>query len=107
MKLFRKALLFFIGAILFQSVLTFLLVTNITRRTNLDDAERELGEESSILYESFNSWKRQIWVSLIDIADTRGLSLRDVEDLGRSLREIRLSTKVDALVLKADRKSVV
>jgi signal transduction histidine kinase len=101
MKLFRKALLFFIGAILFQSVLTFLLVTNITRRTNLDDAERELGEESSILYESFNSWKRQIWVSLIDIADTRGLSLRDVEDLGRSLREIRLSTKVDALVLKA------
>jgi signal transduction histidine kinase len=100
MKLFRKTLLFFIGAILFQSVLTILLVTNITRRTNLDDAQRELEEESTILYDSFNSWKRQIWASLIDFSVLHPPSSLSWDELARSLREIRVATSVDALVLK-------
>ena len=64
MKLFRKTLLFFIGVIVFQSTLTILLITNVARRANLADAQRELEDEASVLYDGFNSWKRQIWKSL-------------------------------------------
>ena len=74
MKLFHKTLLFFIGVIAFQSILTILLITNVTGRANLADARRELDDEASILYDGFNSWKRQIWKSLIGIGNDRRLS---------------------------------
>ncbi len=101
MKLFRKTLLFFIGVIVFQSALTILLITNVTRRANLDDARRELEEEASVLYDGFNSWKRQIWKSLIDIANDPGLPRPGTEERERSLKELLLVTKVDALALKS------
>ncbi|MGA2615560.1 MAG: ATP-binding protein [Spirochaetia bacterium] len=94
MRLFRKTLLFFIGVIVFQSALTIPLITNLVHRINLSEAQLELEGESTILYDSFNSWKRQIWISLIQIGQ---------HDTGRSfssLRELLLSTKVDAIVLK-------
>ena len=69
MKLFTKTLLFFVGVIVFQSVLSVLLITNVTRRANLADAGSELEDEASILSDGFNSWKRQIWISLIGITN--------------------------------------
>ena len=100
MKLFTKTLLFFIGVIVFQSALTILLITNVTRRANLSDAQKELEDEAAILYDSFNSWKRQIWISLISIRNDRGLARQPFDERERSLREKRLSTKVDALILE-------
>ena len=100
MKLFTKTLLFFIGVIVFQSALTILLITNVTRRANLSDAQKELEDEASILYDGFNSWKRQIWISLISIHNDRELARQPFDERERSLREKRLSTKVDALVLE-------
>ena len=67
MRLFRKTLLFFIGVIVFQSALTIPLITNLIHRINVSEAQAELEAESGILYDSFNSWKRQIWISLIQI----------------------------------------
>ncbi len=94
MRLFRKTLLFFIGVIVFQSALTIPLITNLIHRINVSEAQAELEAESGILYDSFNSWKRQIWISLIQIGrDGMGRS-------ARSLREMLLTTKVDAIVLK-------
>ncbi len=91
MRLFRKTLLFFIGVIVFQSALTIPLITNLVHRINLSEAQLELEGESTILYDSFNSWKRQIWMSLIQHGTGTDLN---------SLRELLLSTKVDAIVLK-------
>jgi len=101
MKLFRKTLLFFIGVIFFQSGLTILLITNVARRANLADAQRELEDEASVLYDGFNTWKRQIWKSLIDIANERGLPGQVTEERERSLKELLLVTKVDALAVKS------
>jgi signal transduction histidine kinase len=101
MKLFRKTLLFFIGVIFFQSALTILLITNVARRANLGDAQRELEDEASVLYDGFNSWKRQIWKSLIDIANERGLPGQGTDQRERSLKELLLVTKVDALAVKS------
>jgi len=108
MRLFRKTLLFFIGVIVFQSALTIPLITNLIHRINLSEAQRELDDESSILYDSFNSWKRQIWISLIEISrgSTAGspgsaaVASSSPDVVSRSLRELLLSTKVDVIVLK-------
>jgi signal transduction histidine kinase len=101
MKLFRKTLLFFIGVIVFQSALTILLITNVARRANLADAQRELEDEASVLYDGFNSWKRQIWKSLIDIANEHELPGQGTDERERSLKELLLVAKVDALAMKS------
>jgi signal transduction histidine kinase len=100
MKLYRKTILFFIGVIAFQSILTIFLITNFTRRANLADAQKELEDEASVLYEGFNAWKRQIWISLVSIADDTQLPRQIARDRERSLRELLLVWKVDALGLK-------
>ncbi|HEY9594972.1 MAG TPA: ATP-binding protein [Spirochaetia bacterium] len=106
MKLFRKTLLFFIGVIAFQAALTILLVTNVTRRANLSDAQKELEDEAGVLYDGFNSWKRQIWKSLIEIRGDHAIADRSLADIDHSLKELLLGTKVDALALKGPGGSV-
>jgi len=108
MKLFTKTLLFFIGVIAFQSALTILLITNVTRRANLADARRELEDEASILYDSFNSWKRQIWNSLIGIQNDRRLARvlathhghQPEEDFTGYLKEVLFVSKIDYFILR-------
>ena len=107
MTLFRKTLLFFVGVIAFQAVLTILLVTNVTRRANLSDARREIEEEATILYDGYNAWKRQMWISLVgagsDAPLSRAVALHPVP----SLKERLLESKVDALVVRRERVGVV
>jgi PAS domain S-box-containing protein len=100
MTLFRKTLLFFIGVIAFQSALCILLVTNVTRGANLADARRELEEEATILYDGFNAWKRQMWISLIGAANDRTFARSIAEHPGLSLKELLLETKMDALFVR-------
>jgi len=73
MKLFTKTLFFFVGVIVVQAVLSVLLVTNVTRRADRAEAGQELEGEATILSDSFNSWKRQIWISLIGITKDQRL----------------------------------
>ncbi len=112
MKLFTKTLLFFIGVIAFGSALTILVITDLTRRTNLNDARRELTEEAAIIYDSFNSWKRQIWISLIGIGADRRLARvlaasqgrPPREDFAGSLQEFIFVSKIDTLILRDPRR---
>lgn len=107
MKLFVKTLLFFIGVIAFQAALTILFLTAVTERTNLEEARQELGYEASILYDSFNSWKRQIWMSLIAIQNDERLAqflassrgYLPEEDVSASLKEFLVVSKIDHLLL--------
>jgi signal transduction histidine kinase len=107
MKLFSKTLLFFIGVIVFQAILAVFLTSNITGRANLADARGELEKEASILYDSFNSWKRQIWMSLIGISNDRDLARALAAFRGRppeqgftgALGEFFLVSKIDCLIL--------
>jgi len=107
MKLFVKTLLFFIGVIAFQAALTILFLTEVTERTNLEEARQELAYEASILYDSFNSWKRQIWMSLIAIQNDERLArflassrgYLPEEDVSASLKEFLVVSKIDHLLL--------
>ena len=103
MKLYRKTVLFFVGVIAFQSVLTILLITYFTSRANLADAQKELEDESAVLYEGLNAWKRQLWISLITITNDRQLPRQFRRDPERSLRELLLLSKADALAIKEPR----
>ncbi len=67
MKLFTKTLLFFIALIIFQAVLTLTIITNIVKKNNMEDAKAELANEAAMVYEGYNSWKRNIWKKLISL----------------------------------------
>jgi nitrogen-specific signal transduction histidine kinase len=107
MKLFTKTLLFFVGVIAVQAVLCVLIVTNVTRRTDLADAGRELEGEATILADGFYSWKRQIWVSLIGITNEKRLGALLAAAHGRPTQEILtgalkgfvFTSKVDIMVV--------
>jgi signal transduction histidine kinase len=106
MRLFPRTLLFFIGVIAFQSVLTILVITNQTGRSNLDDAARDLEAESTVLWDTFHAWKRQIWISL-EVGSDRSigqlLAGPPGAELDRWLRERLLASKVDTIVLRGPR----
>jgi len=107
MKLFTKTLLFFVGVIAVQAVLSVLLVTNVTRRADLAEAGLELEGEATILADSFNSWKRQIWISLIGFTKDQRLGALLAASRGRPTQEALMGalkgyvfiSKVDLLVV--------
>ena len=108
MKLFTRSWLFFISVIVFQSGLTILLITNISKRSNLEDAGNELRQEAKIVSENYNSWKRSIWKSLNAIPKTSQFSelLEGAQEhvfagrLQELLRERLYASGIDAFVLK-------
>lgn len=65
MKIFTKTLLFFIGLILLEAVLSISIITNIVKKNFMYNAKLELGFEAAMVYENYNSWKRNIWKKLI------------------------------------------
>ncbi len=67
MKLFTKTLLFFITLIIFQAVLTLTIITNIVKKNDMEHAKAELANEAGMVYEGYNSWKRNIWKKLISL----------------------------------------
>jgi nitrogen-specific signal transduction histidine kinase len=107
MKLFTKTLLFFVGVIAVQAVLSVLLVTNVTRRADLSEAGQELEGEATILADSFNSWKRQIWISLIGFTRDQRLGVLLSASRGRPTQEVLMGalkgfvfiSKIDLLVV--------
>ncbi len=106
MTFFRKTLAFFVGAIAFQSVLTVVLVTNATRGANLADARRTLESEAVALYDSFNDWKRQLWISLIAAMNDGELARAVARGPSVPLKERLLETKADAVFIRRSAGSV-
>ncbi|PIE35536.1 hypothetical protein CSA56_03790 [candidate division KSB3 bacterium] len=108
MRFFTRSVLFFISVIVFQSSLTIILITNISKRSNLEDAEKELKQEAKIVFENYNSWKRGLWKSLNGIpGDPQFFELLEkhqesffAKSLKNFLRENFSASGVDAFVLK-------
>lgn len=109
MKLFTKTFLFFISIIIIQSNLTFFIITNIIKKNNQEDAKKELTEEASFVYESFNAWKRNLWIDLIRLREDGRLkrmllSLDGIstnKQLFSYIRETVLVGGIDCMVIKS------
>ncbi len=71
MKFFTKTLLFFIWLIILEAILTLTLITKIISNNNYEDSRVELQNEISLIYDSHNSWKRKLWISLIEIKNNK------------------------------------
>jgi PAS domain S-box-containing protein len=103
-KLFTRTLLFFACVIGLQALLAIFAITSLTGRANLADARRDLGRESTILFDSLHAWKRQFWISINGIVADRRLadlrSARPAERRDQYLRELMLASKADAVVLR-------
>ncbi|MGQ9616816.1 MAG: ATP-binding protein [Spirochaetota bacterium] len=111
MKLFTKTFFFFMSIIILQSSLTVLFITNFIKKNNIEDAKKELANESMLVYENFNSWKRNIWMSLIHMRDDRVLrrrlenyeSLISKSDIISYLHEKLPIYNFDYLVIKSNK----
>ncbi|MBI9101228.1 MAG: HAMP domain-containing protein [Spirochaetales bacterium] len=104
MKLYTKTLLLIIILIISQAALTAGLVIRITSANNTEDARLELERESSLVIDSFNSWKRHLWKQLIRINEfmaERELATVKEADISTLL----LSTNVDAVIVKTQGES--
>jgi signal transduction histidine kinase len=111
MKLFTKTFLFFISIIIIQSSLAFFIITNIIKKNNQEDAQKELTEEATLVYESFNAWKRNLWIDLIKLREDGRLKrmllnldgISSNKQLFSYLRETVLVGGIDCMVIKSTR----
>jgi len=108
MKLFTKTFLFFISIIIIQSNLAFFIITNIIKKNNEEDAKKELTEEAYIVYESYNAWKRSLWINLITLREDEQLKriLRDLDVYSRKqlfsyIKENFLTGGIDCVVIRS------
>jgi len=115
MKLFNKTILFFIVIIIIQAYLTGLILTQFIKNQNDHDAKEELKEEASIVYDSYNSWKRNIWINLIALKNDKKLSellekYNNISeksylpfDIERVIKDKLLPSGIDCVVVKNER----
>lgn len=111
MKLSIRALLFFIGVVIFQSALTIMLVTGIITRSNENDVRVELAVESGAVYEEYNSWLRTLWKTTIrinkdrhytELMESPGMTFKDA-DFDNWFEEIQLLSDVDFIIMRLKR----
>ncbi|HAK44325.1 MAG TPA: hypothetical protein DCO79_00150 [Spirochaeta sp.] len=108
MKLSIRALLFFIGVVVFQSALTIMLVTGIITRSNENDVRVELSMESGAVYEEYNSWLRTLWKTTIRINnDNQYIKLIEDHQMKFSktefdawFKEIQLLSDIDSIIMR-------
>ncbi len=68
MKLYARTLLIIIGLILFQSFLTFILVTNSIKTVNENDYTKELRNETAATLDTFYETKQLLWEGLLKMS---------------------------------------
>jgi len=98
MRLFARTLLFFLGAITIQAVLTAGLIIGLVSRNNQNAARAELSEESTLIYENYNNWVRSIWKMSVRInQDSELMELsQDADDRAGEIRLVnRLTDSLD------------
>ncbi|HDY86782.1 MAG TPA: HAMP domain-containing protein [bacterium] len=74
MKLFSKTLLFFISLILLQWLFSVIIITNLVKKDNIAKIRIALSGEAALVYESHNSWKRNIWKKLITLKEDKAIA---------------------------------
>ncbi len=92
MKLYARTLLFFLGVIGFQALITAGLILGMVSRDNQADARMELRGESTRVYTAYNSWVRILWKSAI--------RLKDENQLPEGITDILKDTGIDAYAIR-------
>ncbi len=73
MRFFARTFNSFISVIVLQAVLVALLVSGSVSKSQEEDSRRELKTEALSVYDNFNSWKRVIWSSIVDLSKSERL----------------------------------
>lgn len=67
MRFFARTFNSFISVIVLQAVLVILLVSGSITRGQEEDSKKELKAEALNVYDNFNSWKRALWGTIVDL----------------------------------------
>lgn len=67
MRFFARTFNSFISVIILQAILVILLVSGSITRSQEEDSKKELKTEALNVYDNFNSWKRALWGTIVDL----------------------------------------
>lgn len=74
MKVFYRTYFSFLGVIALQAVLVTTLVSGSIRKSQEQDSRVEAKAEALTVYDNFNSWKRALWGTIVDISKDEALA---------------------------------
>jgi len=74
MKVFYRTYFSFLGVIALQAVLVTTLVSGSIRKSQEQDSRVEAKAEALNVYDNFNSWKRALWGTIVDISKDEALA---------------------------------
>lgn len=108
MKLYARTLLFFLGVIGFQALVTASLILGLVSRDNQSDARVELREESTRVYKAYNSWVRILWKSAVHLKSDESLKALSENGISSSektlfrneVTELLHDTGIDSYIIK-------
>ncbi|MEN6491788.1 MAG: HAMP domain-containing protein, partial [Rectinema sp.] len=96
MRFFARTFNSFISVIVLQAILVILLVSGSVARSQQEDSKEELKVEALNIYDNFNSWKRVLWGSIVDLGKSGQL-----KSMIASQRHITLDDALESAVKKA------
>lgn len=73
MKFFYRTFYSFFAVIALQAILAILLVSGSIQRSQEQDVRNELKAEALDVYDNFNSWKRAMWGTIVDLNQSEEL----------------------------------
>ncbi len=108
MRFFARTFNSFISVIVLQAVLVALLVSGSVSRSQEEDSRQELKTEALSVYDNFNSWKRVIWGSIVDLSKSEKLKAQIAaqahiapdNDLETPLRHAAIQAGCEFLVIR-------
>jgi len=113
MKLYARTLLFFLGVIVFQALVTAGLILGLVSRDNQNDARIELREESSRVYTAYNAWVRILWKSAVHLESDSvleemaadGVRYQERMPFQTEVSRILRDTGIDAFIIKSGKSA--
>lgn len=73
MRIFSRTFYSFLGAIVLHALLVILLVSGSIKKSQEQDVRDELKAEALNVYDNFNSWKRVLWGTIVDLSRSEEL----------------------------------
>lgn len=96
MRFFARTFNSFISVIILQAILVILLVSSSITRSQEEDSKRELKTEALNVYDNFNSWKRALWGTIVDLNKSE-----ELQHMIASQQRVALDEQLYAFLRKA------
>lgn len=100
MKFFYRTFYSFLGVIALQAILAILLVSGSIQKSQEQDVRDELKVEALNVYDNFNSWKRAMWGTIVDLNQSA-----ELKDILASQSHVSFDARLESFLKRAGAQS--